>query len=725
MRNTILFNDNWHFIRKGAEMTVTLPHTWNAKDGTDGGNDYWRGTAVYTKSFAKPDMRAGERVYIEFQGAAMVADVRLNGVELCHHEGGYSTFRADMTDALQERNLLVVSVDNSENDRVYPQKADFTFYGGLYRDVKLIVVPGEHFEMRDAGTPGIHVSSVLSEKLDSAVVTVKTWHNAKRVSITVNGETKTVEDTAKFTIKQPRLWNGKKDPYLYTATARLESGDEIRTDFGIRKIGFDPQRGFLLNNRVLRLCGAARHQDRAGIGCALSRKEHEEDIAILLEMGANTVRLAHYQHDQYFYDLCDRTGLIVWAEIPYITAQLPNGRENALSQMRELVTQCYNHPSIVCWGLSNEITASSGVTEDIIETHKALNDLCHRLDDTRPTTMAHVFMLSPDDPFVLLPDIRSYNLYYGWYVGDLEQNDRFFDDWHLKHPNEVMGLSEYGADANPQYQSSKPEKGDWTEGYQALYHEHMLKMWSERPYIWAMHCWNGFDFGADGRDEGGKPGQNQKGLVTFDRKTKKDAFYIYKAYLSQEPFVHLCGSRYVERAECETEIKVYSNLREIALYVDGKLHKTQFGDKVFSFRVPISGEHLIEAISGEHRDMMVIRRVEKPNTDYSKPGTQVTNWFDRDDEIVREGYFSIKNSMAEVKAHAEAKAVFDELVAPLQAKIIEAYGDVAKNVQMPPELQVMMDKMSVEATLKQMGGLVTPEFVHKLNHALNQVKKEI
>ena len=216
MRKTILFNDNWHFIRKGAEMTVTLPHTWNAKDGTDGGNDYWRGTAVYTKSFAKPDMHADERVYIEFQGAAMIADVRLNGIELCHHEGGYSTFRADMTDALQERNLLVVSVDNSENDRVYPQKADFTFYGGLYRDVKLIVVPDEHFEIQDAGTPGIHVSSVLSEKLDSAVVTVKTLHNAKRVSIAVNGETKTVKDTAEFTIKQPRLWNGKKIPtYIY------------------------------------------------------------------------------------------------------------------------------------------------------------------------------------------------------------------------------------------------------------------------------------------------------------------------------------------------------------------------------------------------------------------------------------------------------------------------------------------------------------------------------
>jgi beta-galactosidase len=251
----------------------------------------------------------------------------------------------------------------------------------------------------------------------------------------------------------------------------------------------------------------------------------------------------------------------------------------------------------------------------------------------------------------------------------------------------------------------------------------MLKMWSERTTIWAMHCWNGFDFGADGRDEGGKPGQNQKGLVTFDRKIKKDAFYIYEAYLSNEPFVHLCGRRYAERAESETEIKVYSNLPRVTLYVDGRLFDSKHGSKVFTFKVPISGEHAIEAVAEGVRDWMLIRHVDKPNPDYSKPGTQVVNWFDRADEIEREGYFSIKDSMAAVKGCAEAKEAFDELVAPLQAKIIAAYGDVAKNVQLPPEVQAMMDKMSVEATLKQMGALVTPEFVHKLNHALNQVKK--
>ena len=724
MRTITLFNDNWTFEKQGVTETVTLPHTWNAKDGTDGGNDYYRGTCWYRKSFKKPELQPGEELWIEFRGAAMTAEVYLNGKLLATHEGGYSTFRVNLTDGLLEENELAVSVDNGANRCVYPQKADFTFYGGLYRDVYLITVPQEHFALDHFGGEGVKVTPELSDDLQTATVTVETWHNAESVTITIDDETQTVKDKAVFTIENPHLWDSKADPYLYTATATLPSGDAVSVDFGIRKIGFDAEKGFVLNNKPLRLVGTARHQDREGLGSALTRKEHEEDIALLLEMGANTVRLAHYQQDQYVYELCDKAGLIAWAEIPYITEHMPEARENTVSQMTELVTQCYHHPSIVCWGLSNEITATTGVTEDLVENHRALNDLCHRLDPTRPTTMAHVFMLPTDDALVTLPDIRSYNLYYGWYVGDLEQNDQWFDDYHAKHPNVVMGLSEYGADANPRYQSGKPEKGDWTESYQALYHEHMLKMWSARPYIWAIHCWNGFDFGADGRDEGGKPGQNQKGLITFDRKTRKDAFYIYKAYLSDKPFVHLCGRRYVDRAEDMTEIKVYSNLPFVSLYVDGQFVEKKTGDKIFRFEIPITGEHEIKAACCDESDTMTIRHVDAPNKDYIKDGTGIVNWFDRDDEIEREGYFSIKDSMGAVKANPAAQAVMDELVAPLQAKLVEAYGDVAKNVQIPPEMLAMMDRMSVEQNLKQMGRLITPDFVHKLNHALNQVKKD-
>ncbi|KAB3652458.1 glycoside hydrolase family 2 protein, partial [Phocaeicola vulgatus] len=393
------------------------------------------------------------------------------------------------------------------------------------------------------------------------------------------------------------------------------------------------------------------HQDRAQLGNALTVVEHEEDMALIREMGANTIRLAHYQHDQYFYDLCDQYGMIVWAEIPYITQHMPNGRDNTLNQMRELIVQNYNHPCIVSWGISNEITAS-GMSADLVENHRLLNDLCHSLDSTRPTAMAHAFMLDPEDPLVFLPDICSYNLYYGWYLGELEQNDEFFATFHTAHPDIVIGLSEYGADANTDYQNSCPHKGDWSEGYQAIYHEHLLKMWSERPYIWAMHCWNMFDFGADGRSEGGKPGQNQKGLVTFDRKIKKDAFYLYKAYLSKAPFVHLCGRRYRDRAEQETEIKVYSNQSAVTLLVDGKEFETQPGDKIFRFVVPITAEHTITAMATADEacnDSIIIRKVKTANPAYFAEGTQVINWFDKPEELLREGYYSILDSMEDLK----------------------------------------------------------------------------
>lgn len=406
-------------------------------------------------------------------------------------------------------------------------------------------------------------------------------------------------------------------------------------------------------------------------------------------------------------------------KIPYITEHLPEATANTLSQMEELVLQNYNHPSIICWGLSNEITVTTGVTEDLTANHRLLNDLCHRLDATRPTTMAHAFMLDPNDPFVQLPDICSYNLYYGWYLGELQQNDEFFDTFHKNHPDRVIGLSEFGADANPAYQSARPERGDWSESYQAVYHEHMLKMWSERPYIWAMHIWNGFDFGADGRGEGGKPGQNQKGLVTFDRKTKKDAYFIYKAYLSSDPFVHLCGRRYVHRTESQTEIKVYSNQPRVTLFVDGKEFAAQDGDKIFKFTVPISGTHEIKAVAGGCTDCMTITKEDKPDPTYRAEG-QVENWFDKPEELMKEGYYSIMDSMETLQKSPAA----NKLLSSLMVKASSAYGDVAKNVKMPPEMESQMARTSLRSILKQVAKSITPADVQQLNAALNKIKKE-
>ncbi|MBQ6248683.1 MAG: glycoside hydrolase family 2 protein, partial [Oscillospiraceae bacterium] len=420
MRTTISFNDNWTFNKPcEAAVPVTLPHTWNAIDGQDGGNDYWRGTATYEKRFRQADVGAlheapaGSRVFLAFDGVAMTADVTLNGKLLAHHEGGYATFRVDITDALEAENRLTVSVDNSANDRVYPQMADFTFYGGIYRDVNLIIVPAEHFELLKDGTPGIKVTPVVDLEKKTATVTVETWHNGQSVTITVNGESQTVARCATFTIDNVHLWDGVFDPYLYTATATLPSGDTVSARFGCRDFRIDPQKGFFLNGRSYPLRGVSRHQDRIGLGNALTIKEHEEDMAVVRELGANTLRLAHYQHAQEFYDLCDENGIIVWAEIPYITKHMTNGKANAVSQMKELITQCYNHPSVVCWGLSNEITASSPVTEELLQDHRDLNDFCHEMDSTRPTVMAHAFMLEKDSPLIPIADIASYNLYFG------------------------------------------------------------------------------------------------------------------------------------------------------------------------------------------------------------------------------------------------------------------------------------------------------------------------
>lgn len=731
MRRIINFCSGWRFAKTAdvpADLPadwegVALPHTWNAVDGQDGGNDYWRGTAMYCKAFSKPKLEDG-RAILEFLGAAMTADVYVNGQHLAHHEGGYSTFRVDVTDALQDENLVCVAVDNSENNRVYPQKADFTFYGGIYRAVNLITVPATHFELCKDGTPGIKVTPVVDLKTKTATVTVETWQTGDGpVTISAAGQSKEVVPAdghaqAVFTIENARLWDGLKDPYLYDAVASLPGGDTVSVRFGCRTIGFDAEKGFLLNGRVYPLRGVSRHQDRKGLGNALTMAEHKEDMEIIREMGANTIRLAHYQHAQEFYGLCDEYGMVVWAEIPYITQHMPTGRQNTLDQMRELVTQCYNHPSIVCWGLSNEITASSQVDEDLLENHRLLSELCKKMDKTRPTTMAHAFMLETDSPLIPLADLASYNLYFGWYLGELEQNDSFFDEYHSKFPDRCIGFSEYGADANPAFQTSEPDKGDYSEQYQCVYHEHILNCIGQRPWLWATHVWNMFDFAADGRDEGGKKGENQKGLVSFDRTIKKDAFYLYKAAWSQEPFVHLCGSRYIDRAEDVTEVKVYSNQESVALYVDGKLLEVKDGKRVFVFKVPITGEYTIEARAGSCTDTMTVRKVDQPNLAYRfGQSGGIVNWFDKED--FKPGYYSIKDTLGELRANPETGPIVNALMAKASA----SRGDVATSTAGNANLQRMLGGMTLQSLLKQAGDAVPKEAVKQLNDALQRVKK--
>ena len=638
MRSTTKLMENWQFTGPDGKTTaVTLPHTWNNIDGQDGGNDYWRGTCTYKTQFAAPAFDAAtQQVWLQFEGVNASADVTLNGQPVIHHDGGYSTFRADITALLAENNDLVVAVDNSKNDRVYPQKADFTFYGGIYRDVTLLVVNKNHIAMNYLGGCGVQITPTVSGS--KADIAVKSWVegegeiefsilDAAGAEVLTGGGTDTT-----VTLEHPHLWDGVRDPYLYTCAVRLvlngEVQDEVRQRFGVRSFSVDPKKGFFLNGRAYPLHGVSRHQDRKGLGNAITREMHEEDMQLIKELGANTIRLAHYQHDQYFYDLCDEAGMVVWAEIPYISEHMNNGRENTISQMKELIVQNYNHACIVCWGVSNEITISTKDKRDMLDNHRVLNDLCHEMDKTRLTTLACYAMCGPFNPVAHITDLVSWNLYLGWYVPGLFLNDLWMDFFHLCYPNRALGFSEYGAEGMPNLHSAHPHRGDHTEEYQAIYHEYMLRCFDRHKWLWATHVWNMYDFAADARDQGGEPGMNHKGLVTFDRKTKKDSFYIYKAWWSDEPFVHICSKRFTDRTQSEIEVKVYSNQKNVSLYVNGAKLDEQEGEHIFKFRVKLNGETKVQAVAGDCIDEAVFRKVETPNPDYklAKKKSTSANW---------------------------------------------------------------------------------------------------
>ncbi len=748
MREIYNLNYKWAFAKETGDIPqtipahwnwVNLPHTWNNIDGQDGGNDYYRGTCLYAKEIDKMDLPENSQYYIEFKGANSSADVYLNGKKLAQHDGGYSTWRVNITEALEDKNMLVVAVDNGINDRVYPQNADFTFYGGLYRDVNIIAVADSHFDLDYFGGSGIKVTpeitgSDANVEIEVYVTNAKAgqelFYVIKAADGSVVTQGKQAVDNTKATLKieNVHLWHGKKDPYLYTAEVELLDGDtvadNISTRFGCRTFEIDPEKGFILNGESYPLRGVSRHQDRWGFGNALLPEHHEEDMDLICEMGATTIRLAHYQHDQYFYDLCDERGMVIWAEIPYISSHMPTGRENTISQMKELVIQNYNHPSIIVWGLSNEITMTGKSNDDLLENHNILNDLVHELDKTRLTTIAVVSMCDIHDPYIQIPDVVSYNHYFGWYGGDTSMNGPWFDKFHAEFPNIPVGMSEYGCEALD-WHTSNPAQGDYTEEYQAYYHEELIKQLFSRQYIWATHVWNMFDFGADAREEGGENGQNHKGLVTFDRKYKKDSFYAYKAWLTDEPFVHICGKRYVDRVEEETKVTVYSNLPEVELFVNGKsLGKQRSDEHFFYFMVPNIGESTLTAIAGDCRDESHIRKVEVFNEKYRlKEKGAVLNWFDITEV---EGYYSLNDKMSDVMKSPEGQALFMELMKGAGGPM-GSNDSFFKEENMGAMMQ-MMGGFTVVRLLKLLGAAnvsLTKEQMLELNDKLNKIKKEV
>ncbi len=698
MRQYLTLKDNWCFTKKEQNTVptalpedwerVSLPHTWNALDGQDGGSDYYRGKCWYVKELSIPELPADTCIYLEFLAAASACEVYLNGEKVTAHRGGYSCFRAEITGMLRENtNILSVAVDNSHHDDIYPQVADFTFYGGLYRGVNLIFVPKTHFSLDYFGAEGLTAESrIVGEK--KALLKLHGYVSGAEESDQVMFSLCDAEHTpvaqvcrpacedafAELQLSDLHLWNGVKDPYLYTVKATLmrhnEVLDQVTVRHGFREFHVDPAKGFYLNGELTPLRGVSRHQDYLGLGNALTMEQHRQDAELIKEVGANTIRLAHYQHSQDFYDLCDEMGFILWAEIPFISrmSEDPNGHLNCIQQLKELIYQNFNHSSICFWGISNEITIGAN-TPELVANLKQLNSLARTLDPSRLTVMAQLSSLPMEDEQNQITDLVSYNHYFGWYTGTIDDNEKWLDQFHATNPDRAIGVSEYGCEGIVTYHKDDAKAGDYSEEYQALYHEHMAKVIEERPWLWATHIWNMFDFGCDARKEGGVAGRNNKGLMTLDRQVKKDSFYLYKAYWNAEPMVHICSKRYAKRHQDTISVKVYSNAPEVSLYVNGELYGKQEGYRVFVFEnVPLSeGFTTVTAKTDGCTDTTAFEKVSEPYMPYQfaedASETGVTNWFDNVDldkerELTfKSGYYSIEDTAKELLENKEASDI--------------------------------------------------------------------
>lgn len=478
-----------------------------------------------------------------------------------------------------------------------------------------------------------------------------------------------------LSVEEPRLWDGLEAPNLYTCTVSMP-GDEITAAFGFRSFRVSAQEGFFLNGRSYPLHGVCRHQDRESLGWALTQKEHLEDMALIRDIGANTIRLAHYQQAPFFYNLCDRSGMVVWAEIPFISAydDRREGYENLRTQLRELILQNYNHPSICFWGIANEL-GIGGESENMIAMLRELNKLAKELDPSRLTTIVNVGMTMPESKQFHITDVASYNEYMGWYEGTPDDHGTFCDERHGKMPLVPLAISEYGADCVLSWHSAQPKCKDYTEEYQAIVHEKAYAAFEDRPYLWATWLWNMFDFAADARDEGGCKGRNSKGLVTFDRAAKKQGYYFYKAKWSKEPFVYICGKRFTKRHEDAIEVKVYSNAPEVSLWVNGQLVGKQAGSAVFTFSgVALTGQfnELAARTPGGQADTLILEKVEEKPKEYTyvvqkDVSANVAQWFaaqklEVKELVIREGYLSVKDPMELVYRYPEGERAVKELI---------------------------------------------------------------
>lgn len=621
MRTRIDLNKEWIFIANNKQIDVNIPHTWNVQESS---LVKYKGSATYIKKFNKPIEFEDKCIYLIFDGVNSVCDVILNGMQIGHHEGGYSKFIIDITDQIQESNTLEIKVSNKTTDYVYPTTADFTFYGGIYRNVYLEICDKHHLKFNSFSSSPLKCTTSYANNIGHLNVCYTPAFKDDEVKIQiVNKDGLIIKEgyNKDFEISSPILWNGIENPYLYKVKASLYHDntlcDEVIENIGFRSFKVDPINRFFLNDKPYPLRGVSKHQDRKDKGNAISYDDMEEDLELIKEIGANCIRLAHYQHDQHIYDLCDKYGFIIWTEIPYISKHSSNGFDNIKQQLQELILQNYNHPSIFFWGLSNEITMfKKEFNKSAIEEHKELNKIAHYLDPNRMTTIACYSAMLINNKIAHITDLASYNLYCGWYIPFTHLTSLILDLWHLFYPKSPIGLSEYGAEGMINLHSSHPKRFDDTEEYQCIYHEKMLKDITKRKYIWSTFVWNMFDFASEGRNTGGEEGINHKGLITFDRKIKKDSFYLYKAYWSKEPFIHICSKRYINRKERKTLIKIYSNLNELMIYKNDKYIKTIKENKVFKFKLKLDTINNITVKSGSIEDSITINKVNKKDKSY-------------------------------------------------------------------------------------------------------------
>ncbi|TCK92500.1 beta-galactosidase [Natranaerovirga hydrolytica] len=696
MRKQYLLDEGWYFdkITEGIDefsgylenrgVEINLPHTWNTE------TDNYRGLCLYQKTLKLEENHQKDRMFLEFLGANSVCQVYLNDKYIGEHRGGYSTFRFDITEVYdwEKENILRVYVDNSQTNDVSPLNGDFTIYGGLYRSVNLICVPESHFDLMFYGSAGVTIQSEVDENANGVLNVDCHIVNGDNLLLdlkVVDAEGVVVNKTEALAKKQKHrliiekceLWNGKANPYLYHLTATLRSEnkiyDQVELTFGFRKCQLNSDTGFLLNNESVKINGVAKHQDFSDVGNAITSEHIKKDFELIHEIGANALRLSHYQHAQEVYDLCDQFGYITWAEIPMMA--MPNNDgviDNAKEQLKELIYQNCHHPSICFWGIQNEI-AMGGESLSMYKGVHELNDLFHSIMPHGISASANMYYVQNASPLNFITDMLGYNLYYGWYYEDIEKLDEWMNHFHKENPEVCLGISEYGADSNLAFHSDQPKVKDYTEEFQSLYHEKTYAIIESKPYLWGSFVWNMFDFGSDIRNEGGTKGKNCKGLVTFDREIKKDAFYFYKAKWSDNPFIHICEKRFVNRCDEQITIKVYSNLKNASLYVNGVQVDSSEGETIYSFvNVPLTmGENEVvvrgNSKGNEYIDKAIFVRKDTKDESYvfvdPNPGINVENWFTQEKgelDYFPEGYYSIKDKMGHLMENKEAWKVLEE-----------------------------------------------------------------